>query len=59
VLGPAPAPIARIRGQFRFQIQVQGEDGPSLRHAVQVAVDDLQPPEGIQWIADVDPLDML
>jgi primosomal protein N' (replication factor Y) len=59
VLGPAPAPIARLRGQFRFQIQVQGEDGPSLRRAVQAATDDLQPPEGIQWIADVDPLDML
>ena len=31
VLGPAPCPFARLRGKYRFQIQVQGPDGEQLR----------------------------
>ena len=30
-----------------------------LRHAVRDATAGLKPPEDVQWIADVDPLDML
>ena len=59
VLGPAPAPIAKLRGNFRFQIQLQGGDGAALRQAVRDATDTLKPPELVQWIADVDPVDML
>ena len=59
ILGPAPAPLAKLRGNFRFQIQVQGADGAGLRQAVRQATSDLKPPEDVQWIADVDPLDML
>ncbi len=59
VLGPAPAPIARLRDQYRFQVQIQGPDGPGLRAAVRTATGDLAPPEGVQWIADVDPSSML
>jgi len=59
VLGPAPAPFARLRGKHRFQIQVQGPDGDALRAAVRQATAELRPPEEIQWIVDVDPIDML
>ena len=59
VLGPAPAPFARLRGKHRFQIQVQGPDGDALRSAVRRATADLRPPEEVQWIVDVDPMDML
>jgi primosomal protein N' (replication factor Y) len=59
VLGPAPCPFARLRGKYRFQIQVQGPDGEKLRAAVRQATADLQPPEDVQWIVDVDPVDML
>ncbi len=59
ILGPAPAPIAKLRGQYRFQVQVQGVDADALRAAVRQATDELKPPEGVQFIADVDPLDML
>ncbi len=34
VLGPAPAPNPRIRGKYRFQVQLQGPDGEQLRAAV-------------------------
>jgi primosomal protein N' (replication factor Y) (superfamily II helicase) len=59
VLGPAPAPIAKLRGNHRFQIQVQGPHGQPLRTAVRAAGDALKPPDDVLWIADVDPLDML
>jgi primosomal protein N' (replication factor Y) len=59
VLGPAPAPFARLKGKYRFQIQVQGPDGEKLRAAVRQSTGEIQAPEGVQWIVDVDPLDML
>jgi len=59
VLGPAPAPFAKLRGRYRFQLQVQGPGGARLRQEVARVTGDLQPPEEVQWIVDVDPLDML
>ena len=59
ILGPAPAPIAKLRGKHRFQIQLQGPDAAALRKAVTRAQQELKPPDDVQWIADVDPLDML
>ncbi|MHC4176434.1 MAG: replication restart helicase PriA [Planctomycetota bacterium] len=59
VLGPGPAPFAKLRGKYRFQVQVQGPDGDALRAAVRQATADVHPPEGVQWIVDVDPMDML
>ncbi|MCL4194816.1 MAG: primosomal protein N', partial [Thermoguttaceae bacterium] len=59
VLGPAPAPFSKLRGNFRFQIQLQGIDRDALRAATREATRDLKPPEDVQWIVDVDPIDML
>ncbi|NLY02787.1 MAG: primosomal protein N' [Rhodopirellula sp.] len=59
VLGPAPAPFSKLRGKYRFQIQMQGSDADRLRQAVREIGPRLKPPDDIQWIADVDPLDML
>jgi primosomal protein N' (replication factor Y) len=59
LLGPAPAPIARIRGLHRFHLQVQGPHLDVLRTAVRTATTDLAPPEDVQWIVDVDPLEMM
>lgn len=59
VLGPAPCPFARLRGCYRFQVQLQSPDGEQLRAAVAHATADLEPPEDVQWIVDVDPVEML
>ncbi len=58
VLGPAPAPFARLRGRYRFQIHVHGPTSEPLREAVRELVT-MKCPDEVQWIADVDPLDML
>jgi len=59
VLGPAPAPTPRIRGKFRFQIQIQGPDGDKLRAAVHEAESLVQAPAEVEWIVDVDPINMM
>jgi primosomal protein N' (replication factor Y) len=59
ILGPATAPIAKLRGNFRYQIQLQSTDGEALRRLVRAATTDLKPPEGMFWSADVDPVDMM
>jgi primosomal protein N' (replication factor Y) len=59
VLGPAPAPFPRLRGKYRFHVQLQGPDGDQLRAAMRSAQEEVQPPAEVQWMIDVDPLDML
>jgi len=59
ILGPAPCPFARLRGNYRFQIQVQGAASDKLREAVREATAGLESPENVQWIVDVDPVEML
>jgi primosomal protein N' (replication factor Y) len=59
VLGPAPAPIARLRDRFRWHVQVHGPDGPALRDLVRRATADLKTPDTVAWIVDVDPVEML
>ena len=59
VLGPAPCPFARLRGRYRFQIQTQSAEADGLRAAVAAATADLEPPDEVQWIVDVDAVDML
>jgi primosomal protein N' (replication factor Y) len=59
VLGPAPAPIPKLRGEYRFQIQLHGTELDALRDAVRQATSLAKPPEDVLWMADVDPLGML
>lgn len=59
VLGPASAPIAKLRGRFRFHILLHGAEGDAIRRIICATTSTLKPPEEVQWIVDVDPLDML
>jgi primosomal protein N' (replication factor Y) len=59
ILGPAPAPMAKLRDNFRYQIQLQSLDGELLRTIVRRATADLKLPDEVLWTADVDPLDMM
>jgi primosomal protein N' (replication factor Y) len=37
ILGPAPAPLARLRGEHRIQILIKSRSRPSLREVIDVA----------------------
>jgi len=39
VLGPAPAPISRIRGEYRFQVLIKAQSRARAREALDVAID--------------------
>jgi primosomal protein N' (replication factor Y) len=60
VLGPAPAPIERVRGRFRHRLLLRGAERPALRH---VAHHVLQRIErglgGARASVDIDPVSML
>jgi primosomal protein N' (replication factor Y) (superfamily II helicase) len=59
VLGPAPCPISKLRGLFRYHVLASSPCGDQLRAAVRGVIENLEPVEGVQWVVDVDPLDLL
>ncbi len=59
LLGPAPAPIARLRGFYRFHLQLQSTDGNAIRGLVRDITGQLKTSKDTQWTVDVDPLGML
>lgn len=58
VQGPAPAPLARIKGSYRYQILVRSTRRAALRNAVDAAVTGYQQ-KGVDVTIDVDPLNLL
>ena len=58
VLGPAPAPLSRLRGQHRVQTLVKGPHRREMREAIQAVFADL-PEIGRRAVVDVDPLSIL
>ncbi|MDR7439649.1 MAG: primosomal protein N' [Armatimonadota bacterium] len=59
VLGPSPAPLARLRGWYRWQVVVRSEDDVRAREAVRRALLAQGAWRGVRRSVDVDPLDML
>ena len=58
ILGPAPAPIERIKGRERWQLLVKGPDRPLLHALIGKARDAFEqakPPRTVRTIIDVDP----
>ena len=58
VLGPALAPIARLRGQHRAQVFLKGDHRRAMREALRTALD-ARPELRRRVTIDVDPLSML
>jgi primosomal protein N' (replication factor Y) len=59
VLGPAEAPVFRLKGHFRYHFQLQSPS-PGLLHQVLRAVLPAQrAPAGVEFTLDVDPFNML
>lgn len=59
VQGPAPAPIEKLRGQYRFHIQLKSKDGTAMRTLVRRVTEKFQLPEKVISTIDVDPVDMM
>jgi primosomal protein N' (replication factor Y) len=58
VLGPAPAPLTKLRGEHRAQLFLKGSRRADMRVALQQALDQL-PEVRRRIVVDVDPLNVL
>ncbi|HVS04438.1 MAG TPA: primosomal protein N' [Thermoanaerobaculia bacterium] len=56
VLGPAAAPLERLRGKWRFQLLLRATSGRRLRELVAAVIPQ---PHGAELVVDVDPYDLL
>jgi primosomal protein N' (replication factor Y) len=60
VLGPAPAPLARLRGRHRFQILLKGRDRDAVHGAAARLLDAAaRLPRGLRVAVDVAPVNMM
>jgi len=58
VLGPAPAPLSRLKGEYRAQFFMKGTHRTAMRQAVLAALD-ARPDIKRRTIVDVDPMNVL
>ncbi len=58
VLGPAPPPLGRLRGEYRAQLLVKGTNRKRIRQALQAALA-ARPDLQRRVVVDVDPLSVL
>jgi primosomal protein N' (replication factor Y) len=59
VLGPAPAPLPRLVGRWRFQVILRGRDRRAFRSFLAASRDQWRLPQGVRRIVDVDPRSMM
>ncbi len=59
VLGPAPAPVARIRGRHRQHLLLKCPDARSVQDLLRRAAPLLGGPAGVKAVVDVDPISLL
>jgi primosomal protein N' (replication factor Y) len=59
LLGPAEAPVFRLKGYYRFHFQLQSPTPGALHHVLRQVLASVRPPTGVDCTVDVDPQDML
>lgn len=59
ILGPAPPPLYKLRGKFRFHAILQADSPAALNQLIVRTVADIKPPKEVQYVVDIDPLDTL
>jgi len=58
VLGPAPAPLGKLRGEYRAQLLIKGVNRRKIREALQAALAS-RPELQRRMVVDVDPMSVL
>lgn len=59
LLGPTTAPVEKLRGKFRFHMLLFSKQELMLQSVIQRAQQTIRTIDGIQWIVDIDPQDMM
>jgi primosomal protein N' (replication factor Y) len=59
ILGPAEAPVFRLKGYFRYHFQLQSPSSAALHQLLRAALPTVRAPSGVEYTLDIDPLNML
>jgi primosomal protein N' (replication factor Y) len=59
LLGPAEAPVFRLKDYYRFHYQLQSPSPRELHELIRAVQPLLRPPAGVEFTLDVDPFNML
>jgi primosomal protein N' (replication factor Y) len=59
LLGPAEAPVFRLKGYYRFHFQLQSPSPAVLHQLLRAVLPTVRPPSGVEFTLDVDPFNML
>jgi primosomal protein N' (replication factor Y) len=59
LLGPAEAPVFRLKGYFRFHFQLQSPSPAALHRVLRLVLPTLRAPTGVELTVDIDPFNML
>lgn len=57
--GPAPAPLAKAEGYFRYQIMIRGQHMPRLSRYLSALNTQMKMPEDVMLVIDIDPLSLM
>ncbi|GAC1396295.1 MAG: hypothetical protein NVSMB56_10950 [Pyrinomonadaceae bacterium] len=60
ILGPAPAPLARLRGEHRLQILIKARNRSALREMLTIALADAETKCDLQTVnVEIDPVNLM
>jgi primosomal protein N' (replication factor Y) len=59
VLGPAEAPVFRLKGYCRYHFQLQSPSPAALHQLLRAVLPTARAPSGVEFTLDIDPQDML
>jgi primosomal protein N' (replication factor Y) (superfamily II helicase) len=59
LLGPAEAPVFRLKGYYRYHFQLQSPRPGALHQVLRAVLPSQRPPSGVEFTLDVDPFNML
>lgn len=59
LLGPAEAPVFRLKGYYRYHFQLQAPRPGTLHQLLRLVLPTVRPPSDVEFTVDVDPYNML
>ena len=59
LLGPAEAPVFRLKGYYRFHFQLQSSRSAFLHEVLRAVLPTVHLPQNVELTVDIDPQDML
>ncbi len=59
LLGPAEAPVFRLKGFYRYHFQLQSPSAPRLHQLLREVLGTARTPSGVEYTLDIDPHNML